>query len=397
LRTQTAFEHLFQRPDAPEVKVDSSRTALSGMGGTLRFGKSAGKSGKYGQVFKFETGITLRSPGLELNDIGFMLSANEINHFTWAGLHFQKSFWKFRTARLNVNEWLKWDYSGKLLFQFYNFNAHATFNNNWQTGMGVTWNPYDISNNALRGAGAIRRPVGIGQNFYVTSDFRKKIYGNINFGNFWGFDNTVTNNTISVSLNIQPIDALNINLGTSYSFNRRRQDQFVANKNYNGSTRTIVSEVRQKTIRFTARVNYNITPDLTIQYYGQPFITRPLYNRFAYVKDHLAKDYDDRFHIFTNTQISFSNGTYLIDENTDGITDYSFSKPDFNFVQFRSNLVMRWEYKRGSEFYLVWSQSNTADAFNELDTPVLGSLFDNAFSGQFRNIFLLKWTYRFLR
>jgi len=46
LNTQTAFEHLFQRADAPEVEVDSKRTSLSGMGGTVRFGKIGGKSGK---------------------------------------------------------------------------------------------------------------------------------------------------------------------------------------------------------------------------------------------------------------------------------------------------------------------------------------------------------------
>src|SRR6185369_7634078 len=73
LRTQTSFEHLFQRPGATEVSVDSNRTSLTGMGGTIKFGKSAGRSGKLGQVFMFETGVTLRSPGLELNDIGFML------------------------------------------------------------------------------------------------------------------------------------------------------------------------------------------------------------------------------------------------------------------------------------------------------------------------------------
>jgi hypothetical protein len=85
-----------------------------------------------------------------------------------------------------------------------------------------------------------------------------------------------------------------------------------------------------------------------------------------------------------------------VDENNDGTTDYSFERPDFNFVQFRSNLVVRWEYKPGSELYLVWSQGNTPDDFSDLDTPVFNSLFDNAFSGRARNIFLVKWTYRFL-
>ena len=123
-----------------------------------------------------------------------------------------------------------------------------------------------------------------------------------------------------------------------------------------------------------------------------------MYDNFAYVSDPKAKQYDDRFTIFAPNQISFTNGKYVIDENRDGTPDYSFNKPDFNFVQFRSNLVIRWEYRAGSEIYLVWSQGNTADAFNELDTPIFQSLTDNAFSSDnARNIFLVKMTYRFLR
>jgi len=397
LKTQTAFEHLFQRHGASEVSVDSARTSLTGMGGTIRFGKIGGKSGRLGQVFKFETGITLRSPGLELNDIGFMLTSNEINHFTWAGFHFQKPFSIFRTARLNYNHWSRWDYSGRFMYQAFNFNSHATFKNNWQSGTGLTWAAFGISNNALRGASAIRRLPGLGHNFYVTTDYRKKVYANLNLFNFFGFKNLMRVNEAGLSISFQPLDALQISLSGNYSYNWRRQDQFVSNINYNNSIRSIVGEVKQKTLRFTGRLSYNLTPELTIQYYGQPFITRPLYDKFAFVSNPLAKKYNDRFHVFSPAEISFSNGQYLVDEGADGITDYSFSKPDFNFVQFRSNLVVRWEYRAGSELYLVWSQGNTPDAFADLDTPLAESLFENAFAEQARNIFLIKWTYRFLR
>ena len=161
--------------------------------------------------------------------------------------------------------------------------------------------------------------------------------------------------------------------------------------------RTIVGEVEQKTLRFTGRLSYNITPDLTLQYYGQPYISRPLYSRFAYVSQPQAARYDERFHVFNSQEIRFQNGSYLVDENADGNTDYSFTQPDFNFVQFRSNLVVRWEYKAGSELYLVWSQSNTPDAQSDLYTPLAESLFDNAFAKQGRSSFLIKWTYRWLK
>ena len=395
--TQTSFEHLFQRPGASEVEVDANRTSLTGTGGTVRIGKSGGRRGKMGQVFKFETGFTLRSPQLELNDIGFMLTANEINHFTWAGLQFQRPFSIFRNARVSYNHWSRWDYSGKNIFRLFNANAHATFKNNWLAGAGVNWNPLEISNNALRGASSLRRPNGIGFFYYVNTDYRKKIQANINIDNFWGFEHTTAGNNYSLTLRYQPINALNISLGANYSNYWRRQDQFVQNVSYNGTTRTIVGEVKQKTLRFTARLNYNITPDLTLQYYGQPFITRPTYGNFAYVSDPMAKKYNDRFHPFTSGQITENNGEYFVDENTDGTKDYQFGKPDFNFVQFRSNLVARWEYRPGSELYLVWSQGNTPNAFNELDTPIGQSLWDNAFASQARNNFLVKWTYRFLK
>jgi hypothetical protein len=397
LTTQRSFEHLFQRPNAKEVEVDANRTSLTGMGGTFRLGKSGGKSGKHGQIFKFESGVTVRSPGLELNDIGFLLTSNEINHFTWAGLQWQKPFSIFRNARINYNHWFRWDYGGQFLYDAFNFNAHGTFKNNWQTGMGTTWNPFDISNNALRGGSSLRRPAGMGQFLYVTSDFRKKFYANLNMNFFWGFDNTITGGNYSLSLVYQPTNALNINLSASYSDYWRRQDQFVSNVDYNNMVRTIVSEVNQETLRFVGRLNYNITPDLTLQYYGQPYITRPLYTNFGYVSDPLAKKYDDRFHVFTPNQISFNNDEYFIDETGDGNADYSFSNPDFNFVQFRSNFVVRWEYRAGSELYLVWSQGNTPDAFGDVDTPITQSLLDNAFAEQARNIFLIKLTYRFLK
>jgi hypothetical protein len=397
--TQTAFEHLFQRPNAKEFGVDASRTALTGMGGTLKIGKSGGKSGKHGEILKFESGVTVRSPELELNDIGFMLTANEINHWTWAGLQWQRSVSIFRNARINYNHWARWDFGGQFLYDAFNVNAHGTFKNNWQAGMGTTWNPYDISNNALRGGSSLRRPPGMGQFVYVRTDFRKKIYANLNTNFFWGFDNTIKGNNVTLTLVIQPTNALNINLSTSYSDYWRRQDQFVSNVNYNNMIRTIVSEVKQKTLRFVGRLNYNITPDLTVQYYGQPFITRPRYNNFGYVSDPLAKKYDNRFHAFTPGEISFNgaNDEFVVDENHDGNPDYTFGRPDFNFVQFRSNLVVRWEYRAGSELYLVWSQGNTPDAFGDLDTPLTKSLFENAFADQARNIFLIKWTYRFLR
>ena len=51
---------------------------------------------------------------------------------------------------------------------------------------------------------------------------------------------------------------------------------------------------------------------------------------------------------------------------TDGATGFTLRNRDFNVQSFRSNLVLRWEWRRGSTLYLVWQQ----DPESELITPI---------------------------
>jgi len=108
-----------------------------------------------------------------------------------------------------------------------------------------------------------------------------------------------------------------------------------------------------------------------------------------------AKRLDNRVAWYDQQQITKENGQYLIDQDRNGTTDFSFDDPDFSFVQFRSNLVMRWEYIPGSELFLVWSQGATGFA-NPMDR--LGySLRDQILNQKLENTFLIKVTYRFAR
>ncbi|MFZ1787341.1 MAG: DUF5916 domain-containing protein [Saprospiraceae bacterium] len=395
--TQTAFEHLFQRTNASETEVDTNRTSLTGTSATFKIGKSAGKPGKSGEIFKFESGITYRSPEFETNDIGFMLTANEINHFTWAGLQWPSQKGIFRSARINYNHNLKFDFGGQLINTWFNTNLHGNFNNNWETGVGFNYTPLNISNNALRGGSSLRNEYGLSNWFYVGTDSRKKM--RFFFNGFGGLNGKRSSHYygMDASIRYQPINALSTSLALGYNYNYTRQGQYVTQISYNDAVKTIVSQVSQNTLNLTYRLNYNITPDLTLQYYAQPYITRPLYDNFGYVDNPLSKDFDARFHTFSPQEITTESGRYLVDENRDGTVDYSFSKPDFNFVQFRSNLVARWEYKAGSELFLVWAHGNTPDAQGDIDSPLNKSLWSNILNGAGKNSFLIKATYRWLR
>lgn len=215
--------------------------------------------------------------------------------------------------------------------------------------------------------------------------------------NAWGFNNTTRTFNIGGWVTYQPVNTVRISLNPSYGYGYRKQDQFVDQVDYNGTVRTIVSQVKQRDFSLTARITCNITPELTIQYYGQPFIFRALYDHYGIVKDPMNADYNARFETFNNDRIQQQDDRFLVDENGDGTTDYTFGQPDFNFIQFRSNLVVRWEYTPGSELFLVWSQGSTPNAYNDLDSPLPRSLFSNVFDEQARNVFLLKCTYRLVR
>ena len=100
-----------------------------------------------------------------------------------------------------------------------------------------------------------------------------------------------------------------------------------------------------------------------IEYYGQPFISAGKYTDFKSITQPNADKFRDRFHTFTPGEITLNQETNSYTIN-DGIGDFSLSNPDFNFRQFRSNLVVRWEYLPGSTLYLVWSQGRTSSASN---------------------------------
>jgi hypothetical protein len=143
-------------------------------------------------------------------------------------------------------------------------------------------------------------------------------------------------------------------------------------------------------------VNLNLSPNLTFQYWGQPFVATGRYYDHKQITNPVAGTYNDRFLTYSPDQIGSDAEEYFIDENTDGTTDYSFDKSDFNVREFLSNLVVRWEYNPGSSVYLVWSQTRSSsadsgklDIFNDL-----GDLFDTG-DNKPHNVFLIKFSYRF--
>ncbi len=387
--TQTSNEHLFQRPTAQQyVSVDSSRTSLTGTGGTVTIGKSSGN-------FVYQGGVTWRSPEVELNDVGFLISADLITQWAWAQYRILKPFSIFRSLQVNGNEWLYYDYGGTNTRRMINSNVHMQFKNFWFMGTGVTLIGRRISNADLRGGPSFTYPGGVENWYFFETDTRKKLKARFQNWFFTGFEKSERSKGFSLSLTYRPINAMNITISSGVDFNDDRQ-QYVTTTLYNDDPRYITARIQQTTYNMTMRLNYVITPNLTVEYWGQPFISTGEYSEFKRITQSNAEAYTDRFHTFTDNEIAFNSTSsqYDIDENSNGAIDYSINNPNFNFAQFRSNMVLRWEYIPGSTLFLVWTQNKT-DFVPIGEDNSFSHLSHSLFNRTPHNIFLIKYTYRF--
>ena len=269
-----------------------------------------------------------------------------------------------RSFRWNLNQWGTWNYGGDRLDLGGNVNAHWVFANSWSTGTGFTQNARPFDDRATRGEGpgAYANPNWTYWN-YVNSDDRKRATLST-FFNVGGDGHGSRWIGVSPGVTFRPTSFLSLNTGLDW--NRNQQDsQWVENA---ADGRYVFGHLDQTTVSLTMRVNYTITPELTVQVYAAPFVSAGDYDRFKKLVDGRAARYEDRY-----APIAYEGN------------------PDFNYRSFRTTNVLRWEYKPGSALFVVWQQGRE----DVLDTGrfQFGPDFHGVFGAPARNAFLVKWSY----
>ena len=386
LATQQSLTHLFDRVDATHVQLDPTRTSLTGTGGLVEFGKDGGQNWNYDMGFKWS------SPELELNDIGFLKRSDQKFQFFNLKYRTAKPVSIFRNINFDFSQFNAYDFGGNHNRAQYQLRTRLRFLNNSVISTWLTYKPRIYDNTALRGGPRWRFSEENFKSLFFRSDDRKKFNTKIGVMQSQSKDNNVSFLKFELDFNYQILDALNVSLATEYS-KRPNKTQYITQKDFSTTKRYILGTIDNQTFRSTFRINYTINPNLSLQYYAQPFISRGRYSDFKYVTDATANRLSDRFQLYDNTQVQYEEGTYYFDDNLDGIDDYNMSNPDFSVVQFNSNLVLRWEYIPGSELFLVWSQGIKTDV--SLENGLIESAQSGILDHQPHNIFLIKATYRF--
>lgn len=360
-RLQRNAVHGFQRPDADYVELDPAATSLGGHAGAINVGKIAGEKTRFNSYAGF------KSPGFDSNDLGYIRRADERTISNWFQYRDFVPGKYVRTFVWNLNQWAGWNFGGERLYLGGNFNAHWTWTNYYSAGMGINAEAAPLRDRVTRGGPAVLGTPAKSVWFYANTDSRKPLSFSYN-GFFWADRSGSAQRDFNPTLAGRPTSFLSLNAGVRYSVNRNDAQWIANDTDAAGVTHYVFGRLDQTTAALTLRVNYTMTPSLSLQIYAEPFVSAGDYTDFKALVDGRARRYADRY------------------------APYAYRGPaDFTYRSFRTTNVLRWEYKPGSLLFVVWQQGRQ-DSLDRGDFRV-GRDFSGIFTSPARNVFLVKFSY----
>lgn len=319
-----------------------------------------------------------------MNTADLINQENEIAYFV------NKPVSIFRTYKIDLEQFNSWNFNGTYLGSGGHLAFTSEFRNQWRFDLNLIFHSSALDTKILRGGYDMIMPYSLLSFGGLHTDYSKKVSLGLDYSYEYRGNNSAIIYELKPGINFRPFRTFTIGLTGDYIVNNDDL-QYVSEQDYLSDKRYILGTINQKTMGITLRLSLNITPEFSIQYYGSPFISTGTYSQFKYITNPGADVYNERFIIYDNPVLT--DGYYLLDENHDSNPDYSIANPDFNFHQFRSNFVAKWEYRLGSYIYFVWSSERTGNSSSSNATlkesyKELRSIFP-------KNIFLIKFNYWF--
>jgi hypothetical protein len=365
--TQKNLGHNYQRPDDDRA-VDPNATSLAGYGGALYFNKRAG-----GRTIG-NLGVEMFSPGFEINDLGFL---NKVGYKgQWAWLQYQWNTPKklYRQGNVNFNQWQNWSWDNIRTELGGNVNTHWELPNGmWlRSGIGVN-GLSSYCDDCLRGGPVVASDPSPNGWWEIDGDPRGHIVPNV-FGS-WTKGSGGRGHNWSVSPNVNYRVGSSLNGSLSYNYYHGvtpRQFNGIFGEIGSDTTHYTVARIEQTQTSVTVRAAYTMTPTLSLEVFGSPFAAKGDYSDWLQVIDPRARNWDNRYAPYTQ----------------------GGDPGAFDFKQYRSNTVLRWEYRPGSTVYVVWAQERTQSIGGAVARTAPQGL-EELTKAHPNNVFLIKGSYWF--
>jgi hypothetical protein len=377
---QLSHTHRYQRPDADYLEVDSLREQLSGHGGLIQVGKKGGN-------INFNLLGQYRSPGLNLNDMGYIRQADFLGQKAELTYKMNDPGKWVRNYKIGLVQEARWSFGRENTSNIAGVQFSLMSNRHWNYTLYYDYDFSHLDTRELRGGPAIRVDGEHQLMAMVTTDNSKDLAGilGVHFNSF-GMEGA-RQEILYWGLNWLPVRKLKLVFRSTFD-NRTYYQQYVTTLAGTGENIYLVGSIDHRTTDMTFRAELFLTPELSIQYYGSPYYSVGDYSAFKRVDQAGSRDLASRLAPLDVTYDPDQN-SYAFDYNSE---TWSFGNPDFSFMQFRSNLVFRWEYKLGSTLYLVWAhdRSGWENNYNPI-RDITGDLF--GLRGN--NIFMFKMNFWF--
>ncbi len=379
LRRQRNSVHYYQRLSAHDyLGVDNTKKSLSGSGGYLKLGR------KGNAKFTFSESVSWSTPGFDLNDVGYQKVADFITSETELGYK-QTVPWKiFRSNTFTMSQTNSWNFGGENTLGDIDLSWATMFTNKMSLTLKGNYTWLSLDTRQLRGGpdvlyGDIFKP-----SVSYKTDASKRIVAGLNYSGSFNAEIYNVSHTISPDLSMRVWNNVMLTVDFEY-VDKIDNQQYVASVmgDY------LVGSIHQKTYGITASLQVNVTPDLSLQFYGAPFTSVASYNKFKVADNTTSESPEERFSVISDEDISYNEA----DNRYELLYGGSFVNPDFSFNQFKSNFVLRWEYLPGSTIYFVW-EYNMSDRGNIADFN-LGNNIDRLFGLPSTNTFMVKVNYWF--
>jgi hypothetical protein len=330
---QQNSRHNFQRPDLTSAEFDPSLTSLGGDSAAIAVQKIGGRHTRFNSSFWF------RSPGFETNDLGFLRRADQRSTANWFQIRDETPNRWLRSRYINFNYGASWNFDGDRIESGGNINANFMFANNWRGGGGYALQQLALDDRVTRGGPGVYMEPNQQMWYWLYTDGSRPVQLGYEGGN--GADrHGFSFYNVNPNVTLRPVPAVMLAIGFRYSKNVV-DSQWVTNVN-DGNDHYVFGRLDQTTTSLTARLNYTMTPTLSLQLYAEPFVSAGDYTSFKEVVDGRSRDYASRY-----APYAYSTSLY--------------GDPNFNAKSFRTTNVFRWEYKPGSTLFVVWQQARQND------------------------------------
>lgn len=394
--TERSSAHYFQRPDRHlgsdglfAARYDTTATSLRGYTLYTRVAKDNG-------TLLWEAMTDVLSPGFEVNDLGYLQSADRAWFNGNVGAQATTPTRWYRNLSGTVGGYTQYDFEGDRtgagLEAFYGM----TFPDYWRLRLIGIHDVPSLDPGLTRGGPLVKRAGYDFGSAELSTDPRGRAVFDFTVKDVASVGAAGHELTLMPGVAFKPIPSVFVQISPTFDRNAGAQ-QYVTTEVDPTATafygaRYVFAYVHTRTVSLDTRVNWTFTPNVTLQLYAQPFIASGDYGSFGefarprgiaqlvYGRDAGAIAYDA------------SSATYTVDPDGAGpARAFSFANPNFTTSSLRGTAVLRWRYRPGSTIYFVWTQQRSGSAAT--GTFDYASARSAILSDPPQNVFQIKATY----